>query len=441
MSNAEQSVATIELETIDLKPEDDEEHEAWGVNADFCLLFDEIDQSLAFPVIRECELIPSSVRHLDKDNGIARVLTHTSIVNFSICPLNRDTEHLLFKVTFVFSDGKRLTMDCGHGKSRIVDAHVERPLAVRSDDASLAEIGRIARAVEPLLGVANSLAEAVASSPEHTCRLTDFVDAGFPQEHVGTFNAYGASAFSHETIQDMKHHVHADEFYYVLQGRLKILHKPAGKAPLVPEEASRLVGGVTPLARIPCGTCLFATPESDSGFLAVAFKTEPSSIKDGGKRLGDKCHFYENDECPIRETCLHLQKLRAQFLEAKITQQVAIERSRKIAASLAGRGDPEKFAHRGKPRLERKCLLITFDSGLESEPHTISDLDESTVFRELKERVYNMFNIPEGEGYKYVIFWGNTSLPGYVDDDKPLGYVREEFGIPWGGMLDLKKVV
>lgn len=90
---------------------------------------------------------------------------------------------------------------------------------------------------------------------------------------------------------------------------------------------------------------------------------------------------------------------------------------------------------------DEKFFLVVDKNNPGPQPCKIGGLTENTSFGALKSKIREEFKISESDGYKYVILWGEISLSGYVDDEKPLGYVREEFNIPWGGTLGLKKVV
>lgn len=172
----------------------------------------------------------------------------------------------------------------------------------------------LAEATLPLQNFAHisAIAALVRQSHEHTCMLSDYARVAIPDSQL-TFKRYGASAFDQETVQDMKYHKNAYEFYLALQGSFKIHWKVKGDSKL--RKSLDMSCNDKCWAIIPPGICLLVERLATESFLAVACKSQESNRKNEGKQSGEKCKH--NEDCPTGEMRIQLEKNRKDFF-AKI---------------------------------------------------------------------------------------------------------------------------
>lgn len=168
----------------------------------------------------------------------------------------------------------------------------------------------------------------VTSSNERIWPLDQYALAEEPASQP-TFRRYGASAFTQETLQDLKHHASACEIYLALQGCFRIKWKPREAARF---ECLEISAAEKPWALIPPEHCLLVVPSDEAGFLAVAFKTELSKIGKG-KFLGSKCERFA--DCQDGKLCEELRTNRSGFFDSvEGARQRAIGKVGEKAASL-----------------------------------------------------------------------------------------------------------
>ena len=175
---------------------------------------------------------------------------------------------------------------------------METPTFPGTIDASeLPALALLVDAASALFDLAHTaaIAELVRRSYEHTYSLSQYAKYAVPSS-LATFERYGASAFDEGTVQDLKCHREADEIYLALEGTFRILWKPKKSPKLQQGGVIEVSAQSSPWAFIPAGYCLLVARDPDQPFLAVAFKTKESNIKNGGKQLGEKCENYKTCE-------------------------------------------------------------------------------------------------------------------------------------------------
>lgn len=186
------------------------------------------------------------------------------------------------------------------------------PTSFSDDIASLcSEIRKLAQVKMTVRQSAAEIKSRLSRSLEHTLSLPA-IGIGDGEEERPVLQELHASAFDHETIQDLKYHEEADEVYFVVEGKLTIIWK-ANTAPQS-VDSLQLNASDSCWAFIPKRYCLVVANPDAGKFLAIAFKTEPDG-KGRGKVLGRDCPFFKNRSCGIRGQCEHLQSNREDFFE------------------------------------------------------------------------------------------------------------------------------
>jgi len=197
---------------------------------------------------------------------------------------------------------------------------------------SLSAYALLAEAVSPLLDAAHTAAisQLVESSNERIWSLERYARVEEPASYLA-FRRFGASAFTHETIQDLKHHASAYEIYVALRGSFRIRWKLRETAVF---QSIDISARGKPWALIPPEHCLLVVPADEAEFLAVAFKTELSKIG-VGKFLGSECGLFKKEECQQRQVCEELRTNRKRFFDTvDRARQEAVKEVHKKAASL-----------------------------------------------------------------------------------------------------------
>lgn len=188
------------------------------------------------------------------------------------------------------------------------------------------------------------IAELVGLSYEHTCSIAPYARDALP-DYLAVFERYRASAFDHGTIQDLKRHDKAHEVYLALDGSFSILWKDEPAQPF--KQALEVSADSSCWALIPARHCILVDSEPDSPFLAVAFKSRESTMKNGGKQSGSACPASKDrgakDKrdagvklCLHWEQCEHLSENRKKFFEkVKKLREDTVAKVHSIADSLA----------------------------------------------------------------------------------------------------------
>jgi len=189
------------------------------------------------------------------------------------------------------------------------------------------------KALEILLETVHieAIRQGITQSGEHAFSVTSYATENGLVE-LDKLKKYGVSAFDQGTIQDIKHHERADEIYFILEGSMKIFWKP--KCWDTFHNVFTLADDAYRYAYIPSGHCLVVSADTSVPLLAIALKTEKSTIKSGGKKLGSACLYYQNMACPIRLQCETLYKNRQDFFAGKRTRAGAVQRVNEVLQKI-----------------------------------------------------------------------------------------------------------
>jgi len=204
------------------------------------------------------------------------------------------------------------------------------------DIHALPELVLLADAANALFDLAHiaALTDLVRRSHEHTYTLTQYAKDAIPGS-LAAFERYGASAFDEGTVQDLKYHREAGEIYLALTGTFSILWKVRGQARIERARALHVSAGSSPWAFIPDNFCLLVDSQPNSSFLAVAFKTKESNLRNGGKQVGKGCAHYQDQTCPHCQECEELNANRARFFDTiKVARTGAVQHVQGIARQI-----------------------------------------------------------------------------------------------------------